>query len=87
MFKCANISQVTMKAFPANPIYGNISLGKHGMEGLFDPGPGISASITFTPCIGMPMKFFHVSSHNKLWRIFLVKTSKKPKVQINIQAK
>ena len=28
MFKGANISQVTMEAFPANPIHGNILLGK-----------------------------------------------------------
>ena len=66
-----------MEAFPANPIHGNISLEKHSMEGLFDPGPGISASLIFTPCIALPMKIFHVYSHNRLWGIHLVKNSQK----------
>ena len=55
MVNGANIPQVTMEAFPSNPINGNISLGKHSMEGLFDPGPGINTSLIFTPCIAVPM--------------------------------
>ena len=87
MFRSTNISEVTMDPFPSNPIHGNISLGKHGMEGLFDPGPDICASLIFTPYIALPMKYFCVSSHNKLSGIFLLKYSQKPKVKINIRAK